>query len=643
LGRNIYRVTIDVLRRPSLAFAFASLLVTYLGKILWHIDMLSTGGATKMGFLAFFAEDLLVMALVIVAVFGIETLWPRRPIKIATAVLMALVALLSALNMVWLRKTGFQLTASVIEIGITRFEEIKPIVFYEIGATDLLGLLAVLLLPALLSLLFHLKWKKSGAGPRQLRTLAFPVLLLVLAALGYWQQQNPDLLGWRRIADNLLGSVIGSLAREDKYASMPEAPRIVLPDAGAAAGPRPNIVVVLLESVSHRATSLDPAVTDATPFLERFGAEGLVAERMRVVMPHSTKTFYSALCGKIPALQQDIVETADNFPLSCLPSIFRERGYRTAFAQASEGWFEDLPRLASKAGFDEFYDWYGIQPSPERMGYLGADDAALEGVALDWVSHSDDPYFLVLFTSSTHHPYILPRRIPIDEAARSSRSHQIQRYLTLVHDTDRTIGRLLERLEERGDAKNTIVVLMGDHGESFGDHGQFQHDNIFTDEGLRIPFAIRAPGRIEPGTRVRENRSVLDLAPTLLQLAGVPFDEGALDGTTLLEPIDGDARQYFSCFYNEACVGFVQGDRKVVYFPDLDSWLEFDLAQDDKEIAPLMEGELPPAEIEALDAWYTAHRYHPDQFNWSEAVLFDGRWRCFEGYGKCYPKRDKKN
>jgi len=642
--RGCFLVLTDLLRRPSLAYAASALLITYLGKIHWYLDTLTLNSGMKMGFLAFFVQDLVFWAVIISVVWLAENAFAHRAVKVATTLSTGLLTLFFTINVVWLQKTGFQLTRAVIDIALAGFEKVSAIVEYEMGITELLIVAAAMTLPLLLAFIFHEKWIEMHPDLQRYRyTLLFPVLLLGLAVLGFQQGRNPDLVGWRRLADNALLDVVRSLGAREQYSALPRTPEPltagdITPDHS---GTRPNVIVVLLESTAFRATSLSSSSLNTTPFLASMAAEGLEVESMRVVMPHSTKTLHSTLCGTPPALQQEIVETADNYSRLCLPHIFNQAGYRTTFMQASVAEFEDLARLADRMGFSEFYDWNNIQPKPELVGYLGADDQVLEEAATRWVAGQKEPYFLTLFTSATHHPYIPPKRIISTQKELAKLEDPVARYLHLVRDTDQIMERLFATLERRGQLENTVVVMMGDHGEGFGENGGYQHDNIFTDIGLRIPFVIKAPGRISPGTRVSENRTVLDVAPTILELAGLAELSERFEGTSLLQPLPRDERHYFACFFNYSCVGFMEGDRKVVYLPSMESWLTLDIAADPREVSPQLDAGDLSNDIDAMSLWYHGNRYDPNDFRWTSRELWGGLWKCDDGYGTCKFKNRK--
>jgi lipoteichoic acid synthase len=636
---HVVTTIVDALRRHSVAFAVAALLATYLSKIYWYIDFIAGVRGVKMQFLAFFAQDLVFWGAFIAAVWALETLVRRRWALAVTTTSSIILFLVSLANVFYLRGTGTQLHLAVVEVGLARTEEIMPILGAGIGSNGAYLFVLALGLPVLLPFLFRAKWVKDGHGEQtRPASFSFPALLLALGVVGFVEQRSADVAGWRLVADNIQTSlVVDALTRPKLFAPPSSTPDPAPPVAGTAAPSpdAPNIVIIVLEATSLRATSLDPsAPVGATPFLEGMAKRGLFSSHMRTVVPHTSKALFSMLCGTYPALQHQTVETASNYPARCLPHILREHGYATAFIQSASGKFEDRPRLVSRLGFDDFVAAQGIS-NLEHLGYLAANDVTMSDAAIEWGLSHKGPSLLFVLTSETHHPYQLPARIRAKIGAAADGLSPRNAYQILVRDLDLVVQRIVTALETRADGRDTIFLVFGDHGESFGDHGAFQHDNIYTEEGLRVPFVIVAPKRIPAGTRVDGNRSLLDVMPTVLDLAGIPFRRAVLPGTSLLAPELVEPRRYFACWFNQTCAGFIEKEHKLVWFPTTKSWIVYDLARDPNEIAPLFE---PPdwrGRVDELARWYHARRYDMTSLQWPAIRPFNGQWSCAEGFGRC--------
>jgi arylsulfatase A-like enzyme len=241
-----------------------------------------------------------------------------------------------------------------------------------------------------------------------------------------------------------------------------------------------------------------------------------------------------------------------------------------------------------------------------------------------------------VLTSGTHHPYRLPASIARSETFGTAK----ERYLRGVEIEDALIGRLMSELENRGLLDHTVVIIVGDHGEGFGRHGVRQHDNDFYEEGLRVPFLLAGPG--VPRQEVSGNGSLVDVAPSVLDVLGVSLTasaRGALAGRSVLSGALPAIPRWFVCFYDDHCVGFVQGHDKVVVLPWRETAFTFDLADDPDEADPRQVGPERSGELTALRRLMDTHRARIPGFPIvAGAVNGYGDWRCPAGAPCRHPR-----
>ncbi|HJZ67422.1 MAG TPA: sulfatase [Blastocatellia bacterium] len=169
-------------------------------------------------------------------------------------------------------------------------------------------------------------------------------------------------------------------------------------------------------------------------------------------------------------------------------------------------------------------------------------------------------------------------------------------YLACVASVDDNVGRLLDWLDRNGLAQNTIVIYTSDQGFFLGEHNFFDKRFMY-EESLRMPFLVRWPGRIKPGS-VNTNMILnVDFAPTLLAAAGLPVPSD-MQGRSFLPLLEGKRvkdwrtamyyRYYHPSDHNVAAHYGIRTDRyKLIYFNKLDQWELFDLKSDLHEIKNL--------------------------------------------------------
>lgn len=123
-------------------------------------------------------------------------------------------------------------------------------------------------------------------------------------------------------------------------------------------------------------------------------------------------------------------------------------------------------------------------------------------------------------------------------------------YYAMIEQVDSEVGRMMKVLEETGQADNTIVIHMSDHGEMLGDHGIYLKGPYFYDCMMRVPLMIRWPGRYKAGVCSDALVEMVDLAPTLLEAAGVPVNSG-MQGRSLTGLLTGKTTTHRDSVYSE--------------------------------------------------------------------------------------------
>jgi N-acetylglucosamine-6-sulfatase len=185
------------------------------------------------------------------------------------------------------------------------------------------------------------------------------------------------------------------------------------------------------------------------------------------------------------------------------------------------------------------------------------------------------------------------RGLSAEDFVRWKYQRYVKDYLRCVASVDDGVGRLLDYLDETGLASNTIVIYASDQGFFLGEHGLYDKRWMY-EESMRLPLLVRWPGVAKPGARVRDLVQTIDLAPTLLEAAGVEGPD-RMQGESLVGLLSGEvpatwrhALYYHYYELGEHAVPRHEGVRtsryKLIHYYDAHEWELFDLQQDPQEL-----------------------------------------------------------
>ena len=163
-------------------------------------------------------------------------------------------------------------------------------------------------------------------------------------------------------------------------------------------------------------------------------------------------------------------------------------------------------------------------------------------------------FFVTYLPIAGHHPYETPEPGPFPD------NDEFGRYRNALQYGDAALGRLIDGLRAARLDQKTIWVVLGDHGEAFGQHeGNYGHTFHLYEENVRVPFLIAAPGLVDKQIRGSQVISLLDTAPTMLDLLGLPVPKG-YQGSSVL---DGEPRMaLFFADYSLGVLGLRDGPWK---------------------------------------------------------------------------------
>ncbi len=504
----------------------------------------------------------------------------------------------------FLRSSGRSLDWDLFRYAVSRPDETWPVVSSELSYATLAATAAVVAIAVIAPWLVAPR-AATTHGRRPLGIAVIGAVCLVLSLVPAAPRANGA------PARNAVAQLALTAWRsEPRAATATVAARPAGPARAVrvATAPLPNIVIIALESTSAGATSIYAPEIASTPFLARLADRSLVAERAYAVIPHTSKSLVTILCGFEPRPSVDVVESRKGgMPGNCLPRLLAEHGYAAAYFQAATQHFERRATLVENMGFAFFRSGDQLDATGfERSNYFGYEDAILLEPSRAWLRENGArPFLATYMTNAPHHEYLAPKRYGHRKLARDPEKN---RYLNSVRYVDFFVRDLVQQYQDLGLYENTVFVIVGDHGEAFGEHGLRLHDDVMYDEGLRVPFVVHDPRPAGRTGLVPGAASLLDVVPTALALAGFRGAEGAFSGLSLLDPRP-DRFVPAACYRRFQCLAGIRGSEKFIYYYGNQPDERFDLDRDPGERRNLA----------ATDPVRVA-RWQADLVGWRESV-----------------------
>jgi choline-sulfatase len=307
--------------------------------------------------------------------------------------------------------------------------------------------------------------------------------------------------------------------------------------------------------------------------------------------------------------------------LPVLSTWMKSAGYRTAAVVTN-------PYLAPVFGFARDFDDYILLPPeslkegrpkkiPRGRFALAWDADVVTGAALEWLKeHEEEKYFLWLHFMDPHIPYaslkkkntgwpdevkeeaaeflrdpvLIHRKCRQSELSGEAKEAIRSFYREDIAFFDRHFSKLLARVRRGLDSGKLLLVFTSDHGEEFWEHGCFEHGHTMYDELLTVPLIIAWPGHLPENRVIRTQVGLIDVVPTILQLCGLKIPGGTA-GKSLVPLLAGKPprRTVFSegILWGGELKSLRSDAYKVIYNPDENSALAFDLKNDPGETRPL--------------------------------------------------------
>jgi arylsulfatase A-like enzyme len=358
----------------------------------------------------------------------------------------------------------------------------------------------------------------------------------------------------------------------------------------AAAPPRPNVVFVLLDDVRYDDLVDHPFAR--TPNITALAAEGSSFQRFFTSAPLCSPSRAVFLTGQYPH-RNGIIDNgeraAQSHQLVTFPRLMHEAGYRTGFFGK---WHMGHADDTARPGFDRWVSFVGQGVYFNPLLNVDGDSVQATGYMTDVLTDQAMAFidskprgqpFLVLIAHKASHPEVHPNQIrtfppaagdetlyadaalprspswraslegkpalsrPVEHADPRSPAgglpdEIVRNRLRMLSAVDRGVGRIRDRLAQMGELDNTVFIVTSDQGFFYGEFGLAQERRLAYEPSIRIPLIVRYPGAAQRASRPLTLASNVDVAPTLLELAGLPVPSN-MDGRSLVPALRNPARQ----------------------------------------------------------------------------------------------------
>lgn len=395
---------------------------------------------------------------------------------------------------------------------------------------------------------------------------------------------------------------------------------------------RPNLILILTDDLGYGDVSTYGKSDVRSPHIDRLASEGMLFTTMRANCTVCSPTRAAILSGRyadrvgVPGVIRTHAENSWGYFDPAVPTLadhLSDAGYHTAIVGKWHLGLES-PNTPNERGFDHFHGFLGDMMDSywhhrrHDNNYLRLNDQVIEAeghatdLFTDWSidylrsrAEETDPFFLYLAYNAPHFPIEPPREWLKKVRERSpDLDEKRSKNVAFVEHLDDAIGKLMAALKETGQAENTIVVFTSDNGGSLP-HAQNNDPwrdgkQSHYDGGLRVPFAVRWPGVVEPGSQSDYAGLTFDTFATFLAVAGAEMPED-IDAVNLLPILKGEAERpapqrelYFvrreggHRYNGKSYEAIIRGDWKLMHNSPFEPLELYNLKDDPQEQTNLM-------------------------------------------------------
>ena len=298
---------------------------------------------------------------------------------------------------------------------------------------------------------------------------------------------------------------------------------------------KPTVILISIDTLRADYLKLYDPKGNSTPNLEQFASEGIIFRNAISQVPYTLPSHATMLTGMYPAAHRVRDNVRDTLP-SAIPTLaetFKKNGYQTAG-------FAGSMVLSEQTGIARGFDYYDdfFSRGDVHAEDLGGIERKAEDVVQSfeyWLQHrkSQTPFFAFMHFYDPHSPYNPP-------VGYSHSNRIVDLYSGEIKYVDFALGKLFATLKKNNIWNNAIILITSDHGEMLNEHGELGHGFFLYHPALAVPLLLHGPG-LTAGTSVADLVEISDVAPTLLDLAGIQ-SPAQMQGESLI-PLSKEGRK----------------------------------------------------------------------------------------------------
>lgn len=349
-----------------------------------------------------------------------------------------------------------------------------------------------------------------------------------------------------------------------------------------------NIIIFVLESVPAEYI-YNKDYKDVVPEFNNYLNKSIVFNNIYAHAPATNKSLFSMLTSVYPDIRyKSITQEYPDINLASISTELKKLNFRTSFFTSGDFNFQRANVFLSNHDFDSIKDYNNSDCNREkfyvneyvnepRLHFDTYDDECILDDFVDWIGKDQSSaFFSVFWTHQTHYPYYV-KEIK-NNYVKDIKTYN--RYLNALHHIDMVFGKLMSKLKELKLYQNTLVVVVGDHGEAFGKHGQWGHPSKIYEENVNVPMMIINP-RLFSGQQYDIIGGLIDLAPTVMDIMNYPKPQ-TWQGRSLFAS-ERTNRIYFFAPWSERLFGFRENDFKFIFNATNNTYEIYNLKMDPDE------------------------------------------------------------